>query len=200
MRWWGCVAGGQYTFSGLSQPEVSYKANAIKTTAKGFRRVTFQDGTAIEAIYPFYYMRGTTFFTSLTSRNPPLPQTNTGVLTQMLSCARARAPVSVHRHALKVYLCTKAPQKYDSPMRPQASQRQSVCNSSRVRGADTDRDTSDNNAACRRVRDGAVYRPKAPPCVRSELRAGRRRRDGSSAVSSGFPVRYHIPVPSSEHQ
>jgi hypothetical protein len=45
-------------FSGLSQPEVSYGANAIKTTAKGFRRVSFPDGTEIEAIYPFYFMRG----------------------------------------------------------------------------------------------------------------------------------------------
>eukprot|EP00884_Botryococcus_braunii_P015711 jgi/Botrbrau1/2823/Bobra.0125s0032.1 len=49
---------GEYVFSGLSQPEVSYGANAIKTTAKGFRRVSFPDGTDIEAIYPFYFMRG----------------------------------------------------------------------------------------------------------------------------------------------
>lgn len=55
-----CVrAGGAYLFTGHSQPDVSYKANAIKTTAKGYRAIDFRgDGTRIEIVYPSYYMRG----------------------------------------------------------------------------------------------------------------------------------------------
>lgn len=49
-----------YTFSGLSQPEVQAKlqSNAIKTTAKGYRCVTFQDGGAIQIVYPTYLLKG----------------------------------------------------------------------------------------------------------------------------------------------
>mmetsp|Transcript_1426 Transcript_1426/g.4252 ORF Transcript_1426/g.4252 Transcript_1426/m.4252 type:complete len:430 (+) Transcript_1426:162-1451(+) len=51
--------GGAYLFTGHSQPDVSYKANAIKTTAKGYRAIDFRgDGTRIEIVYPSYYMRG----------------------------------------------------------------------------------------------------------------------------------------------
>ena len=43
---------------GYSQPEVAYKGNAVKTTARGKRRVSFPDGTSIEITYPYYYLRG----------------------------------------------------------------------------------------------------------------------------------------------
>lgn len=50
---------GAYVFSGHSQPDVQYKANAIKTTAKGYRCIEFKDdGTSISIVYPHYYMRG----------------------------------------------------------------------------------------------------------------------------------------------
>jgi len=52
------VAGNMYEFSGYSQPEVQYKGNAVKTTARGKRRVKFADGTVIEITYPKYYLRG----------------------------------------------------------------------------------------------------------------------------------------------
>lgn len=47
-------AGGSYTFRGLSQPTVSIvvKYYGFKTVAKGFRCVTFPDGTTIELHYP----------------------------------------------------------------------------------------------------------------------------------------------------
>lgn len=53
-------ADGIYEFSGLSQPDVSFelKANAVKTQAKGKRRIIFKDGTKIEIEYPTYHMRG----------------------------------------------------------------------------------------------------------------------------------------------
>ena len=53
-------ADGEYHFSGYSQPEVQYKvqSNAVKTTARGKRRITFADGTVIEITYPHYYLRG----------------------------------------------------------------------------------------------------------------------------------------------
>lgn len=52
--------GDLFTFSGLSQPEVQAKlqSNAIKTTAKGYRCVTFRDGGAIQIVYPTYMLRG----------------------------------------------------------------------------------------------------------------------------------------------
>ena len=43
---------------GHSQPEVTFRANAIKTTAKGMRMLHFGDGTSIDIVYPAYYMRG----------------------------------------------------------------------------------------------------------------------------------------------
>ena len=53
------AAGGAYTFTGHSQPDVQYKANAIKTQAKGYRTVWFRDGDhEIGIVYPAYYMRG----------------------------------------------------------------------------------------------------------------------------------------------
>jgi hypothetical protein len=59
--------GGAYTFSGTSQPDVSYKGAYkgadVKTTAKGSRRLSFaaDAGTgrgAISIVYPHYWMRG----------------------------------------------------------------------------------------------------------------------------------------------
>lgn len=38
---------GCYVFDGLSQPDAAFKGNSIKTHAKGYRRLTFQDGTVI---------------------------------------------------------------------------------------------------------------------------------------------------------
>ncbi|KAL3130634.1 hypothetical protein ABBQ38_008026 [Trebouxia sp. C0009 RCD-2024] len=51
-------AGQKYVFHGTSQPDVSFKTNAIKTAAKGYRRLTFADGGCIEIEYPVYIMRG----------------------------------------------------------------------------------------------------------------------------------------------
>ena len=51
-------AGGQYQYTGYSQPEVQYKGNAVKTTAAGKRKITFRDGTVIDITYPKYYLRG----------------------------------------------------------------------------------------------------------------------------------------------
>lgn len=51
-------AGNKYVFHGISQPEVSFKTNAIKTAAKGYRRLTFADGGCIDIDYPIYMMRG----------------------------------------------------------------------------------------------------------------------------------------------
>lgn len=50
--------GNKYVFHGISQPEVSFKTNAIKTAAKGYRRLTFADGGCIDIDYPIYMMRG----------------------------------------------------------------------------------------------------------------------------------------------
>ena len=53
------VAGGCYNFTGHSQPDVQYKANAVKTSAKGYRSIWFRNGnTTIDIAYPAYYMRG----------------------------------------------------------------------------------------------------------------------------------------------
>ena len=41
-----------------SQPSVSYKTNAVKTTAQGYRVVDFADGGRIEIRYPSYYLKG----------------------------------------------------------------------------------------------------------------------------------------------
>ena len=41
-----------------SQPSVSYKTNAVKTTARGYRVVDFADGGRIEIQYPSYYLKG----------------------------------------------------------------------------------------------------------------------------------------------
>ena len=52
-------AGGCYNFTGHSQPDVQYKANAVKTSAKGYRSIWFRNGnTTIDIAYPAYYMRG----------------------------------------------------------------------------------------------------------------------------------------------
>ena len=45
---------------------MSYKANAIKTSARGYRRFDFPDGTCINITYPHYMMRGRPL-------NPPPP-------------------------------------------------------------------------------------------------------------------------------
>ena len=50
--------GGKYEFHGISQPDVSFKTNAIKTAAKGYRRLTFADGGCMDIEYPMYIMRG----------------------------------------------------------------------------------------------------------------------------------------------
>ena len=55
--------GGKYEFHGISQPEVSFKTNAIKTAAKGYRRLTFADGGSIDIEYPVYMMRGIVYTT-----------------------------------------------------------------------------------------------------------------------------------------
>ena len=47
-----------WNFHGLSQPCVSYKSNAIKTSAKGHRRIGFHDGSCIEVTYPHYNIKG----------------------------------------------------------------------------------------------------------------------------------------------
>ena len=52
------AAGGAFQFNGVSQPEVAYKANAIRTTARGVRHVSFPDGQRIEVSYPYYILRG----------------------------------------------------------------------------------------------------------------------------------------------
>lgn len=52
------IAGDSYEFQGYSQPEVQYKGNTVKTTARGKRRIKFRDGTVIEITYPKYYLRG----------------------------------------------------------------------------------------------------------------------------------------------
>ena len=50
---------GATTFTGHSQPDVQYKANAVKTSAKGYRSIWFRNGnTTIDIAYPAYYMRG----------------------------------------------------------------------------------------------------------------------------------------------
>ena len=50
--------GPGYYFHGLSEPAVAYKANAIKTSAKGYRRIEFSDGSAIDMTFPAYYIKG----------------------------------------------------------------------------------------------------------------------------------------------
>ncbi|GAB4822181.1 hypothetical protein N2152v2_009227 [Parachlorella kessleri] len=53
-----CGPNNMYMFSGLSQPAVSYKTNAVKTTAKGYRAISFPDGSKISIQYPAYYLKG----------------------------------------------------------------------------------------------------------------------------------------------
>ncbi|KAG7670021.1 putative Oxysterol-binding protein 9 [Nannochloris sp. 'desiccata'] len=48
----------KFYFHGLSQPEVGYKANAIKASAKGYRRIEFSDGGVIDMTFPAYYIKG----------------------------------------------------------------------------------------------------------------------------------------------
>jgi len=48
----------KFYFHGLSQPVVGYKANAIKASAKGYRRIEFADGGAIDMTFPGYYIKG----------------------------------------------------------------------------------------------------------------------------------------------
>ncbi|PRW59937.1 Oxysterol-binding 9 [Chlorella sorokiniana] len=49
---------GMYTFCGQSQPSVSYKTNAVRTTARGYRVIDFADGGRIEVHFPAYYLKG----------------------------------------------------------------------------------------------------------------------------------------------
>jgi len=58
LKWRNLFPGNKYEFHGISQPEVSFKTNAIKTAAKGYRRLTFADGGCIDIEYPVYMMRG----------------------------------------------------------------------------------------------------------------------------------------------
>lgn len=51
-------AHGRYYFHGVSQPSVTYKANAIKTHGKGYRCVEFADGGVIDISFPAYYIKG----------------------------------------------------------------------------------------------------------------------------------------------
>lgn len=41
-----------------SQPSVSYKTNAVKTTARGYRVIDFGDGGRVEIHFPAYYLKG----------------------------------------------------------------------------------------------------------------------------------------------
>lgn len=41
-----------------SQPSVSYKTNAVKTTARGYRVIDFADGGRVEIHFPAYYLKG----------------------------------------------------------------------------------------------------------------------------------------------
>ena len=41
-----------------SQPSVSYKTNAVKTTARGYRVLDFKDGGRVEVHFPAYHLRG----------------------------------------------------------------------------------------------------------------------------------------------
>lgn len=54
------MLGGAWLFSGLSEPDVrvGYRENAVKTSAKGFRRFDFPDGFCLDITYPIYMMRG----------------------------------------------------------------------------------------------------------------------------------------------
>ena len=44
--------------SPCSQPSVSYKTNAVKTTARGYRAVDFADGGRVQIHFPAYHLRG----------------------------------------------------------------------------------------------------------------------------------------------
>ncbi len=48
----------KFHFHGTSQPVVGYKSNAIKAAAKGYRRIEFADGTAIEMTFPAFFIKG----------------------------------------------------------------------------------------------------------------------------------------------
>ena len=37
---------------------MSYKTNAVKTTARGYRCIDFHDGGRVEVHFPAYYLRG----------------------------------------------------------------------------------------------------------------------------------------------
>jgi hypothetical protein len=42
---------GLFSFDGLSQPEVSFSGGGLKTSARGYRRITFaSDGGVIEVL------------------------------------------------------------------------------------------------------------------------------------------------------
>lgn len=49
-----------WEFSGLSQPDVHAKmqSNLVKTSARGYRCVSFRDGTSIQIVYPSYNLHG----------------------------------------------------------------------------------------------------------------------------------------------
>eukprot|EP00879_Flechtneria_rotunda_P000148 GHRR01000215.1.p1 GENE.GHRR01000215.1~~GHRR01000215.1.p1 ORF type:complete len:681 (+),score=269.84 GHRR01000215.1:832-2874(+) len=51
--------GGLFTFDGLSQPEVSFTGGGLKTSAKGYRRITFAtDNSTVLIEYPYYKIGG----------------------------------------------------------------------------------------------------------------------------------------------
>jgi hypothetical protein len=49
---------GAYSFHGASAPAVAYKANSIRTQARGQRRLEFADGGAIDVAFPHFTIRG----------------------------------------------------------------------------------------------------------------------------------------------
>jgi hypothetical protein len=56
---------GLYRYHGLSQPSVTIlmKAYGIKTVAKGYRRMEFEDGGIIDIVYPAYQIKGIVYDT-----------------------------------------------------------------------------------------------------------------------------------------
>ncbi len=83
----------------MSQPEVAYKANAIRTTARGVRHVSFPDGQRIEVSYPYYILRGA---------RPAAPAAPLCMVRARLAAASAAVASSSRRRAAGI-LATAMP-------------------------------------------------------------------------------------------
>ena len=92
-------AGAAFQFNGVSQPEVAYKANAIRTTARGVRHVSFPDGQRIEVSYPYYILRGA---------RPAAPAAPLCMVRARLAAASAAVASSSRRRAAGI-LATAMP-------------------------------------------------------------------------------------------